>query len=108
MVKIDIKPLSVNDVWQGRRFKTPAYKTYQKSVLLLLPKLIIPQGNLKITFVVGYSNKNADIDNFLKPFLDILQLKYGFNDSLVYELVVKKEITDKRKEFITFEIETLK
>ena len=43
MVHIDIKPLSVNEAWQGRRYKTPKYKQYQETLLWLLPKIKIPK-----------------------------------------------------------------
>ena len=56
---IDLKPLSVNDAWKGRRFKTDEYKTYIKHMLLLLPSsskgIVIPEGKLQITFVFGFS-----------------------------------------------------
>jgi len=97
-----IKPLSVNRAWQGRRFKTDDYKQYEKELFYILPKLEIPKGKLKIDFVVSYKNKLSDIDNFLKPFIDILQKKYGFNDRNIYELSIKKEIGE---EFIEFNIE---
>lgn len=105
MNKINIKPLSVNEVWQGKRFKTTAYKSYEKSLLLLLPNFEIPKGKLKIYFEFGFSNSQSDIDNPVKPILDILQKKYGFNDSQVYEMNVKKEIVKKGSEYIKIEIE---
>jgi Holliday junction resolvase RusA-like endonuclease len=105
MCKINIKPLSQNSSWAGRRFKTPKYKKYEVDVLLLLPPNIkIPPGKLKMAFVVGYSNKLSDADNFLKNFLDILQKKYGFNDNLVYRIEITKEIVKKGEEFVEFNI----
>ena len=38
MRKIAIIPLSVNNAYQGRRFKTPELKAYQQKVMSLLPK----------------------------------------------------------------------
>ncbi len=105
--KVDIKPLSVNQVWQGKRFKTPAYKAYEKEVMLLLPKIEIPVGGLKLFLTAGLSNKQADIDNIAKPFIDILQKKYGFNDCQIYRLFMFKEIVPKGEEFIEFIIESL-
>ena len=106
MVKVLIKPLSVNQCWAGRRFKTPKYKEYEKNLLSLLPKKCkIPKGNIVLNAFCGYSSKLADIDNFLKPFIDILQKKYGFNDSRIFKLVVEKEIVKKGEEFIEFKIE---
>jgi Holliday junction resolvase RusA-like endonuclease len=79
-----MKPMSVNNAWMGRRFKTKEYDLYEKSVMFLLPKLEIPEGKLQIDFEFGFSNKLADLDNTLKPFIDILQKKYNFNDRDIY------------------------
>lgn len=106
MIKIDIKPLSVNQCWQGRRFKTPKYKLYEKSLLLLLDNKELNRKPPYAIFIeFGFSSKLADIDNPLKPFLDILQKKYNINDRDIYELLVKKTIVEKSKEFIKYEIE---
>jgi Holliday junction resolvase RusA-like endonuclease len=105
MIKLNIKPLSVNKAWQGKRFKTPLYKSYETKMLLMLPKSIgkIPdQIEVNITF--GFSNKSSDIDNGVKPFLDLLQKKYRFNDSQIYRLNIHKVLTDKGLDFIEFEI----
>ena len=104
MINIPIKPLSVNKAWQGRRFKTPEYKQYEKDVLTMLPKVRIPEGNLEIDLDVYFSNKASDVDNVAKPFIDILQKKYRFNDSRVYTLILTKFICKKGDERIEFEI----
>lgn len=103
-MKIDIKPLSVNKVWQGRRFKTKEYKMYELVILNKLPNIEIPPGKLRLNLEFGFSNSASDIDNGVKPFLDILQKKYRFNDSRIYEMNVKKTIVKKGQEFIKFEI----
>lgn len=101
---ISIKPLSVNECWQGKRFKTPKYKGYEKELLLKLPKIDVPDVKLKLVIVFGFSNKLSDVDNGLKPLIDILQKKYRFNDRNVYQLNVSKEIVKKGREFIGFNI----
>jgi len=101
---IKIKALSVNQCWQGRRFKTPIYKGYEKELLLKLPKIDVPKVKLKLVIVFGFSSKLSDIDNGLKPLLDILQKKYNFNDRDIYQLNVNKEIVKKGSEFIGFNI----
>lgn len=105
---IQIKPLSVNDCWQGRRFKTDKYKDYEKLVLLMLPKQIDVSGPFRIKIEFGFSNVQSDIDNPLKPFLDILQKKYSINDKEVYELIVKKTVVKKGNEFIRYSISQIK
>jgi hypothetical protein len=104
MQKINIKPLSVNEAWQGRRFKTPKYKKYENDLLILLPKLNIIQPPYRLNIIVGFSNKASDLDNILKPFLDLLQKKYGINDKHIKILHIEKQIVTKNNEFISFEI----
>lgn len=102
-VCVKVKPLTVNQCWQGKRFKTPEYKSYEKHLLLLLPKIVIPPGKLKLIAEFGASYLGSDIDNFLKPAIDIMQKKYWFNDSNIWELEVKKFKVEKGEEYIKFE-----
>lgn len=103
---IRIKPLSVNGAWRGRRFKTQDYKQFEQMVLLLLPQEFeIPRdGNLEIFLEFGVSSKGFDWDNAIKPFSDILQKKYQFNDNRIYKATVVKTIVKKGDEFILFSI----
>ena len=99
--KINEKPLSVNLAWQGKRFKTPAYKAYEQTILLMMPRAKIDSNQmLRIEFFFGFSNKASDLDNPVKLLLDIAQKKYGFNDSNVFELNVRKCIVKKGDDFI--------
>lgn len=102
-VTVHVKALTVNQCWQGKRFKTPEYKNYEKEMLFALPKIIVPPGKLKLIIQFGMSNLASDIDNCLKPTIDILQKKYWFNDRDIWELEVRKIKTDVGFEFITFE-----
>lgn len=103
--RLDIKPLSVNKAWQGKRYKTQEYKKFERDVLLMIPKTkqAIPEM-IRIEFFFGFSSPLADLDNPVKLMLDILQKKYGFNDKNVFELNVRKCIVPKGKEFIDFAI----
>ncbi len=103
-MRIEIKPLSVNECWMGRRFKTPKYKQYESDLLLLLKPYEIPSGKLEIWINIGFSSSMSDLDNILKPFIDILQKKYGFNDNRIYKMVVEKETVKKGQEYISFGI----
>jgi Holliday junction resolvase RusA-like endonuclease len=99
--KLNEKPLSVNEAWQGKRFKTPAYKVYEETILLSMPKgKIDAEQMLRVEFFFGFSKKASDLDNPVKLLLDIAQKKYGFNDKNVYELNVRKCIVKKGDEFI--------
>lgn len=103
IINLKVKPLSVNNAWQGKRFKTLAYKTYEKKVLSMLPNIEIKEfKQLKITY--GFSNMMSDIDNPTKLVLDILQKKYGVNDRDLIYLVLHKEKTSKGSEFIEIEL----
>lgn len=104
MTKVNIKALSSNACWRGRRFKTPEYEVYERELSFKLPNIVIPEGKLLVKLEVGYSRASSDIDNFIKPLLDILQKKYKFNDNRIYELEASKVIVPKGQEFIKFEI----
>ena len=105
-IKILVKPLSVNKCWQGRRFKTKDYEEYEKEIFYELPTLLeIPSGELRFVVTFGVSSRNSDADNLVKPFQDILQKKYDFNDKMIYELLVRKQMVEKDGEFIEFFIE---
>lgn len=102
-IELQIKPLSVNEAWKGRRFKTDSYKNYERSLLFLLPKSKreFNKGDMiRIEFVFGFSNAASDLDNPVKMTMDILSKKYGFNDRNVWELEVKKKVVEKGSEFI--------
>ena len=103
-MNLDIKPLSVNEAWKGRRFKTDAYKAYERDVLKLLRPMTIPEGDLVLDLEWGFSSAGSDWDNPIKPFQDILQKKYDFNDNRVIEARVKKVKVKKGKEYIKFDI----
>lgn len=107
MNRINIKPLSTNRLWQGRRFKTPEYKVYEQEMWYLLPDMEVPQGKLSIKFEFGLSSKNADVDNCIKGCVDILQKKYGFNDRYIYKLEAVKVDVKRGEEYIDFELSTL-
>lgn len=106
-ITINVKPISVNDCWQGKRFKTPKYKNYERDMLLIMPKIQLPQPPYKISFEFGFSNSLCDWDNPVKPIQDILQKKYGFNDKDIYEATVKKSLVKKGQEYFSYLIESL-
>lgn len=108
MIQLPIKPLSVNEAYKGRRFKTDKYKQYTHDLLFLLPKIKLPEPPYFVSYEFGFSSSNSDADNPVKPFQDVLQLKYGFNDSQVFKIQIEKFHVKKGKEFIRFKIESYK
>jgi Holliday junction resolvase RusA-like endonuclease len=106
--KIQMKPLSVNQAWQGKRFKTPAYKDYESTMLFMMPKAKIETDQmLRVEFFFGFSNAASDLDNPVKLLMDIAQKNYGFNDKNVFELNVRKCLVKKGQEFIEMGIYNL-
>jgi len=103
-----IKPLSVNQAWQGKRYKTNAYICYERQLLLQLPKLKLPEPPYEVKFEFGFSNKGSDIDNALKPLIDVMQKKYEFNDRDIYRLIVNKVIVKKGLEYFRVEMSNFK
>lgn len=108
MIILPIKPLSVNQCFQGRRFRTKEYDRYEKDVMALLVAIKLPPPPYSVYYEFGFSNSLADLDNPVKPIQDILQKRYGFNDRDIYEMTVVKEIVSKGKEYVRFEITHLK
>ena len=103
-IQIHRKPLSVNACWQGKRFKTPLYKEYEKEILELLPeKYEIPEGDLQVRYEFGL-NTMADWDNPVKPLQDILQKKYDFDDRRIMKAEVIKKVVKKGDGYFNFEI----
>jgi len=107
MITINVKPLSVNKCWMGRRFKTKDYLNYEKEVLLLLPMVKMPKAPYLVDIHYYFSSVASDLDNPTKPLLDIMQKKYSINDKDIYELRMKKSIVKKGQEKIEINIQTL-
>jgi len=107
MIKIDIKPLSVNEAWRGKRFKTDAYNKYQRALLLLLPKVYeLPSPPYELHLEFGFSSSASDWDNPIKPFQDVLATKYKFNDKLIKKGIVTVNQVKKGFEYVKFDIKT--
>ena len=107
-MKLDIKPLSVNDAWQGRRFKTKEYNKYIVDVLRILKPFKVPSGNLELYLKFGFSSESSDFDNPIKCFVDCLQKKYNFNDKMIKRCVVEVDKVKKGHEFIEWNIKQLR
>ena len=97
---VQIKALSVNQLYSGRRYKTEKYKQYKKDLLIQLSKIYIPDGKIDLNVTFYLSNPRQDIDGCLKGFIDILQSAYGFDDSRIYRVTATKRIVKKGSERI--------
>ena len=65
---------------------------------------IIPEGDLTVEYTFGITTL-GDWDNPIKPFQDVLQKKYGFDDRRIMTAIVKKKVVKKGDEFIYFTID---
>lgn len=110
MIKIQIKPVSVNECYTGRRFKTEIYKWYETELMYRLPGSYdaIPKDcKLKVIYEFGFSSNGSDLFNHEKCLTDILQKKYGFNDNRIFEGHLYKKIVPKGQEYVTINITPL-
>jgi hypothetical protein len=105
--RVDIKPISVNVAFEGKRFKTKAYKQFEKDCLLIMPKIKLPPPPYRIDYIFAFSSKLADLGNPEKLVTDTLCMKYNFDDRDIYEMNLKKVIVQKGKEYFEFEIRHL-
>ena len=89
--------MSVNQIFQGRRFKTKEYKKWRKDGLLILPKKKMIEGDVmvELRFGVKYPKK-LDVDNLCKGTLDLIVEKgYIEDDRKINLLVASKFKTEK-------------
>lgn len=110
MIKLNIKALSLNQAYRGRRFATSELSSYKQAIGLLAPKLpqIKPStSKLQVEYEFGVSSKNADGDNLIKCLQDSLADIYGFNDKIIYQWLVRKVDVKKGEEYIAFNIKKL-
>lgn len=91
-IKVEIKPLSINDAFQGRRFKTKESKQFDMDMATILPRKEMIRGIVEIHyqfFMVNHSM--ADYDNVIKCFQDNLVKKgYIEDDRKIYRAVIDK------------------
>lgn len=108
MEHLDIKAISLNQAYRGRRFATSELKKFKEDIFLLLPKCSINiKGKLEVSYIFGISSRGSDGDNLIKAFQDCLAQAYGFNDNIIYKWKVEKVIVSKGEEYIEFFIKNL-
>ena len=111
MKRVNIKAMSVNDAWKGRRFPTDLYEVFREKVSLLLrkkdtPKVDTGKGWLFAHYRWGISTMGkSDTDNPCKQFQDVLFDRYGLKDVRVRFLILEKVKAEKGEEFIDWEVQ---
>ena len=68
----------------------------------------MPNPPYVVNIQFSFSSLASDVDNPTKPFLDILQKKYGINDKHIVKLILEKVHVKKGDECILFSIEEKK
>lgn len=104
-LQIPIKALSVNNAFQGRRFKSPAHRAFENDVCKLIPFGDYPKNCTDPVYVVYiFSVHNyglQDVGNMEKPITDILVSRGYFNDDrYIKALFLAKERCEKGQESI--------
>lgn len=108
LIKVKVKPLSVNELWRGRRFPTDKYKAYRKELVYTLPNIEnFPEPPYKVEYEFGISNPKSDYDNCIKGFQDALQNRYEFDDKHIMEAHIRKVVVPRGEEYIAFDISKL-
>lgn len=92
-ITLPIKPLTVNQAWQGRRFSTPAKTAYEANLRLLLPKVAVvgaPYYRVEYDFHLR-TFALSDWDNLCKVLQDCL-VKRGIitDDRFIVDARVRK------------------
>lgn len=92
MIDITIKPLSINEAFEGRRFKTSKCKEYEDLLWYLLPKREMIRGMVRVDYRFFLKNHSkADSDNLIKVLQDMLvKKKYIEDDRFIYYHTVAK------------------
>jgi Holliday junction resolvase RusA-like endonuclease len=105
-IKIPVKALTVNKVWQGKRFKTPLYKQYEKDCSWFLKAPLI-KGEVEVNykFYIKYFS-TSDVDNFIKPLQDILVKNRLIEDDCKIKKITAEKIKSE-EEWIEVEIKGL-
>lgn len=101
---INIKPVSVNEIYTGKRFLTDRGRQYKKTLAYIIPIEIIPKGKLHIKYRFYFSSAGSDTANAEKAFTDSLAKRNGFNDNRIYKIEMEKFVVPKGMEKIEYEI----
>ena len=107
MHSIQIKPISVNEAYKGRRFKTPAHKLFNDKVDILLKKMRLPKIKPREPLYIiyrFYTSAAQDYDNNIKCFQDRLMQRLKTDDRYIYGAFIEKIVTKRGEEKIEFEI----
>lgn len=94
MIKVDVplRPISVNESFQGRRFKTKECKHWERCFMQMLPKKEMIRGKVSVVYRFFLKNHaSIDYDNLLKIMQDnIVKKGYIEDDRRIYRALIEK------------------
>jgi len=72
---LPVKPISVNALYKGKRYKSEEYKNFESELAYNLPldARIGLEGPLVLEATFYITNMRQDLDNLLKGLLDVLE-----------------------------------
>lgn len=107
MIKIELKPVSVNEAFKGRRFKTEICEDYENDFFKVAPKREMIKGKIEIEYKFYMVNHGlSDYDNYIKITQDLL-VKCGYieDDRKIYKATIYK--IPSKKNYIEIKIRTM-
>jgi Holliday junction resolvase RusA-like endonuclease len=110
-IRIEIKAISVNKAWTGRKFMSPEYKIWREKFGYMCKNYKKPNIQLGAMITISLNvyiktYAQSDVDNFAKGILDGLQ-EMGMieNDKKVKKIIIEKhKVSRFEKEFIDIDI----
>lgn len=108
MLSINLKPLSTNDAWRGRKFSTQAKKLYEAQLRERLEWCTFsgkPPYRIHFKF---YISSMQDYDNCIKVSQDTLCEFFDINDRDIHYAIIEKIPTKRWEEHFEVEIESYK
>ena len=111
-MRVEIKAMSVNSIFQGRRFKTKEYKKWREEFgfLLMGQKYKTYTGKNMLAVKINFYVKNykmIDLDNLAKGVLDSLVENGVIKDDRYIKTLKLAKYPIKDKEFIDITIREL-
>ena|SRR3990167_1220562 len=102
-----VKPISINECWQGRRFKTKKYDAFIVEMLAEMPRETTIDGLINVEIILCLKSiLRSDVDNFCKPIIDcIVKKKWITDDRYIQNLKIHK--VKQNKESISIFIESI-
>ena len=107
MYTLELKPISVNEAYKGRKWMTDKHREFKKVAAILLSRMDFPKLKEKEPFYIiyhFYTDASVDIDNMVKVVQDCITQCLGTDDRYIYGLYIEKHKIKRGNERIEFNI----